>query len=540
MTVIRRAGLVACAAILAAACVPARRAGVASSPPPAGWAGRLEAADALCATGRYTALVEARRIYAEALARPDRRADTAERYVRTSIAIGLREKSLGILRPDPAADPGLPAAAKPALDGLATWLELLGGLPCRIKGTPGLDRIGGRSLDGQLDWIRGRVPDIDLELGRAAGGDDLAAALRLALRREFGFKFADKLDPAAVRALHPGSRLLAFEAAAGEPVRVADLEALLAADPGFAEIHYFLGDDDLNAGRLLSAETHYLAALEKIPDSLSVLISLAKTAFQMEELEACLGWNDRALALLPTYRDALLGRSLALGYIGRSEEALETLGRLLELGTYSMGEGQYWTAWNLHRLGRFEEARRAIEAARVFLVGVAGVETLSGLIAYAQGRFNESGKDFRRALDLDPAESDAAYHLGRLCADRGDWLDSGVYFAGAAMTLEGKERGLAAGIAEIGASGMAPERKARLTARKEAQLAAVRATKATCQYNGAAGYHNAGSLDRALDLARQSAAHPAFAERAAALIRLIRDGQARSAPGGSRIPHKGV
>jgi hypothetical protein len=91
------------------------------------------------------------------------------------------------------------------------------------------------------------------------------------------------------------------------------------------------------------------------------------------------------------------------------------------------------------------------------------------------------------------------------------------------MALEDKEKGLEARVAEIAASTMAPERKARLAARKKAQAAALRATLATSQYNGAAGYHNAGSFDRALDLARRAAAHPAFAERAAALIKLIGD-----------------
>jgi tetratricopeptide (TPR) repeat protein len=260
-----------------------------------------------------------------------------------------------------------------------------------------------------------------------------------------------------------------------------------------------------------------------IPESLSVLISLAKVAFQMEETEACLEWNEKALALLPVYRDALLGKGLALGYLGRSDEALAVLGRLLELGTYYMGEGHYWTAWNLAELGRLEEARRSIDASRVFLVGVSDVAGLSGVIAYRQGRLDDAEKDLREALDLDPAASDAAYHLGRLYADRKDWLNSAIYFAGAAMTLEDKEKGLERKIGEIEASELAPARQARLVARKRGQILSVRLTKATCQYNGAAGYHNAGNAERALDLARQAAAHPAFADKAAELNKIIRD-----------------
>jgi tetratricopeptide (TPR) repeat protein len=288
-------------------------------------------------------------------------------------------------------------------------------------------------------------------------------------------------------------------------------------------MHYYLGEIALLGGELLTAERHYLAVHDKIPGSLSVLISLAKVAFQMEETEDCLAWNERALALLPTYRDALLGKGLSLGYLGRNEEALAVLGRLLELGTYYMGEGHFWTAWNQNELGRLEEARRSIESAKVFLVGVSDVAALSGIIAYRQGRSDDAERDLREALNLDPSASDAAFYLGKLYADRKAWLDSGIYFAGAAMTYEDKEKGLEKKIGEIEDSAMSAERKARLIARKRAQVLSTQARKATCQYNGAAGYYNAGSFERALELARLAAAHSAFAEKAAELIKIIRD-----------------
>jgi len=219
----------------------------------------------------------------------------------------------------------------------------------------------------------------------------------------------------------------------------------------------------------------------------------------------------------------LLGKGLALGYLGRGEEALAVLGRLLELGTYYMGEGHFWTAWNLNELGRLEEARRSIAAAKVFLVDVADVHSLAGIIAYRQGRLDDAEKDLLHALRLQSSDSDAAFYLGKLYADRKDWLNSGIYFAGAALSLEEKERGLEKKIEEIESSEMAPERQARLVAKKRAQILSVQATKATSQYNGAAGYHNAGSFERALDLARLAAAHPAFAEKAAELIKMIRE-----------------
>jgi len=517
---IGRAAILACVLSMAMACATAGKAPVTEALP-VDWAARLAEADGLYAAGHYAALQDALRIYGEALAGPIRRAGVAEKCVRAALALELRKKDLGILADGPGVDLDALAADDPSLARYAPWLELVAGLPNKIKGIPGIDQTAGRTIDAQLDWVRARVRVIDRELEAAARTDDLAAALRLTLRREFSFKFEDNLDRKAILGLHPGSRLAAFQAAVCPAFEAEELEALLALDPGFSEVHYYLGEEALLAGKLLTAERHYLDVNKTIPGSLSVIISLAKVAFQIEETESCLEWNEKALALLPAYRDALLGKGLALGYLGRNEEALTVLSRLLELGTYYMGEGHFWSAWNRHELGRLEEARRSIESAKVFLVGMSDVAALSGIIAYKQGRLEDAEKDLREALDLDPAASDAAYHLGRLYADRKDWLNSGVYFDGAAMSYEDKEKGLEKKIAEIEGSEMSPDRKARLVAKKRAQILSVQAIKATCQYNGAAGYHNAGSFERALELARMAAAHPAFAEMAAALIKII-------------------
>lgn len=508
----------------AAACAPARRAAVAPpGPPPIDWRARIAEADALYAEGCYTALKAARDAYEEALAVPEHRASVVDKFVRAAIAVELREKELGVLSIKPAHSLSDLVASEPALSAYAPWLELLDGLPVKVKGNAGLEQAGGRTLEAHLDWVNARVQTLDGKIAEQAPTDDLAAALRLALRAAFFYKFPDKLDPKPIREAHPGSRMVAFQAAVSPSLEIDLVEALLAVEPEFAEAHYYIGEVALLGGKLLTAERHYLPVHEKIPESLSVLISLAKVAFQMEELETCLEYNEKALAYLPTYRDALLGKGLCLGYLGREEEALTVLGRLLELGTYYLGEGNYWTAWNLNELQRLEEARKAIDAAKVFLVNYSDVSALSGIIAYRQGRQDDAEKDLRQALNIEPSNSDAAMYLGRLYADRKDWLNSGIYFAGAALSLEEKEQGMEKKIEEIEASDMPQERKNRLVIKKKVQILSTQATKATCQYNGAAGYHNAGSFDRALDLARLAAAHPAFAEKAAALIKLIQD-----------------
>jgi tetratricopeptide (TPR) repeat protein len=508
----------------AAACTAVRKDPAAAPQlPPIDWIAEIAEADGLYAAGHYAALKEALGTYREALRVPEHASQVAEKVVRASIALELRKRDLGILPEETFPDLRATAAVDPSLSRYAPWIELLDGLPVRVKGSPGFERIGGRTLDEQLDWAAARVPDLDRELGEAAEKDDLAAALRLAGRAAFAYKFPEQINAMLYLNLHPNSPLAAFQAAMFPAYDFERLDALLERDPGFIEVHYFLGEAALLGGMLLSAEKRYLRALPELPDSLSLLISLAKIAFQMEETESCLEWNEKALAVLPTYRDALLGKGLALGYLNRNEEALAVLGRLLELGTYYMGEGHFWTAWNLNELGRLEEARRSIESANVFLVDMVDVHALSGIIAYRERRLDDAEKELLHALKLKSSEADPAYYLGRIYAERQDWLLSGTYFAGAAMSYETQEGEMEKKIAEIEASEMAPERKSRLVARKRAQILSVRTTKATCQYNGAAGFHNAGSFERALDLARMAAAHPAFAEKAAELIKIIRE-----------------
>jgi len=508
------------------------------------WASRVALADALCDRAHFVALKEALVIYRQALAAPGWRDAVAEKYVRTAIALGLRAKALGIdaVTP-PAGQTGRPdasgaeaegadastlttvsalVAADPKLAAYGPLIGLLGRLPSKIKGTPGTDIRPGRSLDDYFDWIRANAGPLDARLEARAASDDLAACLRISLREAFAFKFEDGFDPAMYASAHPNSRLVAFQCAVTPKSDRAKLEALLDLDPGFAEAHYYLADLALAGGKLLTAERHDLAAWARIPESPSIVISLAKIAFQMEEFESCLEYDERALALVPTYRDALLGKAICLGYLGRNGEALGVLERMLELGTYYIGEAHYWTAWNMNELDRLEEARRGIDAARTMIVGQADVMTLAGIIAFRQGRLDDADKDLQESLRLEPEGCDAAFYLGKVYAAKKEWLASAVYFAGAAEGYWKRELGVEGKIKEIEKSEMAADRKTRLTRRKNAQRLSLQAVKATCQYNGAAGFFNAGQPEQALGLAELSAAHPAFAEKAADLVKRIR------------------
>lgn len=503
-------------------CAPVKKAPAAAPVPTADWASKLREADSLYAKASYLALGRALLVLQNVRAVPEWRGAAAERYVRTALALWLREKELGIPGGKASGLLSSLVSTEPSVAAYGSYAELLASLPSKIKGIAGDNLPAGTTLDAHFDWINAHVPSLDLDLKVRAESDDLMACLRAVLRETFSFKFADKLKPGYCSALHPESRLAEFQDAVSPRPDRDRLNALLDRDPEFVEVHYYLGNLALEDGRVVTAEQHYLEVYGRIPESPSVLISLANVAFQMEELETCLEYNEKALALLPAYRDALLGKGMCLGYLGRFQEALAALQKMLELGTYYQGEAHYWTAWNLNELERLDEARKSIDAAKTLLFGQSDVTTLSGLIAYKQGRLDDAERDLRASLNSDPSDADAAYYLGKLYADRKDWRNSGVYFMGAAESFWKKELGLEKKIGEIEESPLSPERKERLITKKKRQMIAVQASKATCQYNGAAGFFNAGSPELALGLAELSAGHPAFTERAAALVRLIK------------------
>jgi hypothetical protein len=68
---------------------------------------------------------------------------------------------------------------------------------------------------------------------------------------------------------------------------------------------------------------------------------------------------------------------------------------------------------------------------------------------------------------------------------------------------------------------MSTERKAKMILKKRAQLRTTTLTKATCFYNGAAGYFNSGRADKALVFAAYAAEEEAFADKAEELMKKI-------------------
>ncbi len=307
-------------------------------------------------------------------------------------------------------------------------------------------------------------------------------ALLLAIR-ENELSIIDEEDD-LTRFLHqfPNSPLIQYKLSVFPKFDQKRMEALLQNDPEFYEAHFFL-----------------------------------------EEYDLSLEYNEKILALAPEYRDSLLGKAICLGYLGRHEEALDILDRLIQLGMYLMGESHYWMAWNLHELGQLESAWENVKRASNYLIGHSEVHSLAGIIAFDMSKVEASEEQFKKALWLNKGDCEASFYMGKIYSLRNEWVQSGIHFENAALCNAGMERALQQKIKELEESALFPSRKEKLIIKKKIQIRKVQVTKATAFYNAAAGYFNVGQNEKALELAQNAGDSKALKSKVEELINKIKE-----------------
>jgi tetratricopeptide (TPR) repeat protein len=483
---------------------------------------RFQAAEAHFFKFHYQGLRQALALYGELLDFPAFRNQTGERYLQTALLLALREKEMGIMTSTVLSQAAAEIDRNPYLEGMRKYIEIVDRIPAKTKGITGGSRAEASDLDDYLDWVKDNVEPLNAHLKEKSTSSDLFAYLFIAFNSAFAYKFPEPEDLTPYAERFSGSPLIKFKLAIHPNLDYEALNEIIRAEPEFYEADLFIGDVELHRGHVLSAEKRYLNAFQHIPNSTSLVISLANVCFHMEEFERCLEFNDQALALVPTYRDAILGKAMSLGYLGRHEEALAELGKMMELGNYYIGESYYWTAWNLNQMGRIDEAQIQVELAKNYLIGHHEVMSLAGLVAYQQGRHDDAEQDLLEALELNPHECEASFYLGKIYADRLEWSESGRFFERSATCNQRTENTLNARIQEIEESSMSPARKKKHIRNKKAQLLQARRTRATAEYNAAAGYYNAKMMEPALRMAEKAVAYPATQEMAMELITAIK------------------
>ncbi len=477
----------------------------------------LERARALSLEGHYAAFKQALGLYRTLYGRRPLRPKVAAPYVLTGLLLAMREKHVGLDSPATLDEVRAVIDENAFLAAYRDAALVIATLPARSRGVQ--RDIDPRGWDKEAAERRRAA---EARLRERSGADELSAAVLAALDCSRGPLSETWRQPADILKAFPDSILLKYQAAicGGEDQEM--LRAILTAEPDFAEAHFHLGEAALGERRLLEAEEHLLVAIRAIPESPQPPILLASIAFANEEFDRSLPYYERALELSPEYRDALLGKAISQAYLGRFDESLKTLDRILELGFWLIGEAYYWQAWNLRELGREPEALERVDEAKKRLPTNSHVFGLAGALALGAGELERAEMDFLESLVHNPANTESLFGLGTLFTRKADWPRAAEFFAKAGEAYEAEAVSLTALIEELRGSALPAERRSRLLARRSSQLERVRLAAATSFYSAAAAHFNAGDTDAVRRSAEKAAAHPELKEKAEELLRSIK------------------
>ena len=257
------------------------------------------------------------------------------------------------------------------------------------------------------------------------------------------------------------------------------------------------------------------------PASFPMTLLWADSNQSLAEFDAALSGFDAVVARAPTHRDALLGRLTSLSYLMRHDEAIAAATRLIDLGTWHIGDSYYWRAWNHYNLKTYEPAWQDIEQA-LTLLSNSSVYMLAGLIEYARTNLPMALQRFDRSFELDRTQCDAVWMSALVNIDQEAWAPASpkfstamTCFVAAAARAKSELEQLQAAIVRRGEPTTPRQLKQQDTLQKQIVTAEERSAQAA--FNAAQGYARAGQKTVALNHIDLAIAHPKMKEKAEAL-----------------------
>jgi tetratricopeptide (TPR) repeat protein len=246
--------------------------------------------------------------------------------------------------------------------------------------------------------------------------------------------------------LYSRSRLAGLKSLHGDPAgAIADLEQALAAGEAtrhpaesVAWTQWQLGCEHFASGKLKEAEAHYLRSLQSYPNYYRALAGLAQVRGAQKRYEEAIDLYQKALAVLPmpeyaaalgdiygktgrperarqqyelveyigylnTLNKVLYNRELAYFYADHDVKAQEGLELARQELNYRRDIYAYdVVAWNLHKNGKLEEAREAIDKALRLGTKDAKLFFHAGMIYHALGAKDKAKEYLARALGTNP------------------------------------------------------------------------------------------------------------------------------------------
>lgn len=470
----------------------------------------LAKADSLLRDGCYACLKDALAIY--------ERQKHAQGASDAALLIAIREKELGI--PYDSAMESARRLVTPSSQPVLAAAELI------IGETSGLDPAQRAALTG-----RDRPPiEKDNAVRRALdlpfGKDLVATYAALAIDCE-SQRLIESVDVTALMAIYQNVPLMRFRVArCGRPPLAAPLIALRAADPRWNDTLFWearravTGSPQLGID-LTGAIQLYGEGRAAFPNSIAMTMAWANTNMSAEEFEAALSGFDHVLLTFPDHRDALSGRMQSLSYLMRHPDAIATATRILDLGTWHIGEAYYWRAWNRYHLKEYDMAWADVENA---LKGVsnARVYMLAGLIAYARTELPTAVQRFDRAYEIDSRACDALWMSGLVSIDQAElgtaapkFTKAMTCFISVAASLRENRAALEKQIAIRGTPATARQTRQLERLQRDADNAEEKSAQSA--YNAAQCYARTGERGLAINLIDVAIAHPKMKEKAAAM-----------------------
>ncbi len=239
----------------------------------------------------------------------------------------------------------------------------------------------------------------------------------------------------------------------------ARLRTLRADHPRLVEADYALGRLALQSADSPDEEEalrRFRSAAAAFPASSAILTSIGQLLESQEDWEAALDAHDAALALVPTHRDSLLGRTIALSNLLRRDEAIASATRLIDLGNWFIGQAYYWRAWNQYHLGRLDAARADADRAKAAVVDAA-VLVLSGMTDWRQRRRESAEREFGQARRIDAQQCEAASFQAAVQAELGRPDDALATFVEAEQCFDGAIERAREAIAALGSGVTGPQ-----------------------------------------------------------------------------------
>src|SRR5262245_10090600 len=306
------------------------------------------------------------------------------------------------------------------------------------------------------------------DLGAGVGSPLLRAYLELSLICQY--VVADRnVTIAATVQRFPDVPLIEYRAGACGSSQAPHLTAVRDAVPECDAVDFALGRSALDVPRQPDQDEalrRLSAARAAFPESPAIVASLADLRRDREEWTEALEAYDTTLMLVPTHRDALLGRTVTLSHLARHDDAVAAATRIIDLGNWFTGEAYYWRGWTQINLAGIEESRIDTDRAKG-LMHNASVLVLSGMIEWHERRFDESEAELQDALTLDAGQCEAAFLLGTVRAERRQWVSGAAAFELAQRCYDLSVTLRRETIARITAGPGTNEGKARQIARQE-------------------------------------------------------------------------